>query len=67
MLRFAPLDGVLDEFRGVAEVEFLFNVGAVGFDCFDAEVEFFGDLARAVTLADQAENFEFAVAEVFDR
>src|SRR5678815_2970451 len=36
-------------------------------DGFDAEVQFFRDLTCAVTLADQAEDFEFAIAQVFDR
>ena len=66
-LRFAPLDGVLDQFGGVAEVQFLFDVGAMGFDSLDAEVKFFGDLPSAVALADETEHFELPIAQVFDR
>jgi hypothetical protein len=35
---FAPLNGVLDELSCVFQIEFLFDVGPVRLDCFDAQV-----------------------------
>lgn len=63
----AGVDGVLGELGGAFEVELFFDVGFVSFDCFHAEVEAFGDLARGEAVADEVEDFQFAIAEVIKR
>ena len=59
-------DGVLDEFRAVVEVEFLHEVGAVGFDGFDGDDELFGDLAVGEAVGDEGEDFAFAFGEAVE-
>ena len=51
-LRFGPSHGFADEGGGVADLQLLFEMGAVGFHGLDAEVEATGDFARAEALAD---------------
>src|SRR5689334_11293958 len=57
---FDPAGGVADEFGGGAEIEFFFDVAAVGVDGFEAEMEMFGDGVTVFALAKELENFEFA-------
>lgn len=63
---FDPAHSTTGEFGGALDGELFFDVGPVGFDGFDAEVEHFGDLTGALAFADEAEDFEFAVAEAVD-
>ena len=55
------LDGVLHQLAPALQGQLLFNVSLVGFDGFDAEVQFLGDLARAAAFADQTEDLELAI------
>ena len=55
---------MLHELAGTAQRQLFLNVGLVRFDGFYAEVQFFSDLSGSVTLSDQAEHFQFAVAEI---
>ena len=61
-----PLDGVAGEGWGVAELEFFFDVLAMDFDGLHAEVKLLSDLAGAFALADELENFEFAVGQLLN-
>jgi hypothetical protein len=38
-----PIDGKTDHFARILEAQLLFDVSAMGFDCFHAEMEFGGD------------------------
>ncbi len=53
----------MDEFGGIFEAEFFFDVGAVGIGGFEADGEFLGDGAVVFALAGEAEDFEFAGGE----
>ena len=55
------LDGILHQFAGVLQRKFFLEMTLVGFHGLDAQVKFFGDLARAVAFADQVKHFEFPV------
>ena len=61
-----PVEGVLDEFGRVLEVEFAFDVFAIGLDGAHAQMQFGGDLAGAPPFADQAKNFQFPVGQILD-
>src|SRR5688572_774653 len=58
-LDIAPLNGVLNQLRGVIEVELLLDMCAMGFDRLYAQVKLLGDLSRALALADHVEYFQF--------
>src|SRR4051794_29947316 len=62
-----PLNGVVHELRCVFQAELLFDVGTMGLNRFDTEMQFLSDRTGAVTLADKTEDFELAVAQFFDR
>jgi hypothetical protein len=61
----ADFDGVFDEFGDVVEAEFFHDVGAVGLDGLDADVEAFGDLVVLEALGEELEDFAFARGERF--
>ena len=62
-----PLDRVLHQFARILQRQLVLDVGLVGLHGLDAEVQFFGDLPRAVAFADQAEDFQFAVGKICQR
>ena len=66
LLRLPPLNCVLNQLGCVSEVELFLNVRAMRFDRLNAEMELFGNLAGAVALADEAEHFEFAIAQILN-
>src|SRR5579863_320905 len=51
-LRHLPENCFLHQLAAAIEHEFLFDVGLVGLDRFDAEMEFIRNLTRAVAVAD---------------
>ena len=55
------LDGVLHQLAGVLERKFFLEMTLVRFDGLDAEVKFFGDLARCVAFTDQVKHFELPI------
>src|SRR5665213_1168290 len=56
----------MHQLRRVLKIQLLLDVSAMGFNRLDAQVKFLGDGPRAVSLADQAEDFQFAVAQFLD-
>ena len=61
---YGPLDSVLDQFPGIAQSQLFLDMGLVGFDGFDAEVQFVRDLPCSVSFADQAKDFQLAIGEI---
>jgi hypothetical protein len=55
---------MLDQLASIAEREFLLDMGLVGFDGFDAKVQFVCDAPRSVPFTDQTEHFQFPVREI---
>ena len=53
----ASFEGVADESGDIADVEAFHDVGAMGFDGFDADVELLGDFFGGTAVADQLEDF----------
>jgi hypothetical protein len=58
---------MVDKFARAAEVQFLLDVGAMGFNRFNAQMQFLSDGPGAMTLADQIENLQFAITQALDR
>ena len=57
-----PLNGVLNQSRGVVERKFFFDVCAVRFYRFYAQMQILSDLAGGVSFSDKTEDFKLAVA-----
>ena len=57
----------MDEFGGAFDGEFVFDVAAMDGDGFVAEVKLGGDFLGGFAFAEEAEDFELAVAEFFNR
>ena len=55
------LDGVLHQLAGILQRKFFLQMTLVGFDGLDAEMKFFGDLARTVAFADQVKHFQLPI------
>src|SRR5205085_170935 len=64
---FDPAARVLEELGGVGQVELLLQLGLVGLDGLDAQVQVAGDLAGALSEADHLEDLELPVAQAADR
>ena len=62
-----PAHGVLDQFGGGGEIEFLFNLFTVMLDGLDAEMKCARDLAGGLPLADQMQDLAFAIRETLQR
>src|SRR5436189_6184668 len=58
-----PLHGCAHQLGRVAEIEFLLDVRAMGFNRAEAEVKFLSDLARGAALTHQLEDLELTIAE----
>src|SRR5438128_8462919 len=58
-----PPHGVLDQFGGGGEVEFLLNPFPVMLDGLDAQMKGARDLARGLPLTDQMQDLAFAIRE----
>ena len=63
---FDPADGVSEQFGGGLELELGFDIGAVDFDSFVADVKFVRHLQGGEAFANQLENFKFAIGQCFD-
>jgi hypothetical protein len=61
-----PLDGEAKQLVAVLEPELVLDVGPVGLNGLDAQVESVGHIARLVALADEPEDLQLAVAERLD-
>ena len=61
LLALDPGCGVVGQFGGAVQVELALNLFAIVFDGFDAEMEFFGDVASLFPASDELKNLEFAV------
>src|SRR5271168_5264510 len=59
-----PLNGVLHKLPCAAERQLFLNVSLIGFYSLYTDVQLLCNLAGSVSFADQAEHFEFAIAEV---
>src|SRR5437867_12278714 len=66
--RFAmdPVEGVLDQFGSVLQTELGLDVLAVSFDGAHAQVQLACDLAGAAAFANEPEDLQFAIGELFD-
>src|SRR4051812_31361676 len=58
-LRFHPAHGMADQRSDILQFQLFLNVTAVHIDGLGAEMKLFGDVARALALADQLKHFEF--------
>ena len=67
LFAYVPFDGMLNEFPRTAQRKFFFDVGLIRLNCLDAKVQSFGDLAGSVAIANQPEDFQFAIGEFGDR
>src|ERR1039458_7326726 len=62
-----PGSGVLGEFPPILQVEFLLNLFAVILDGLDAQMEGAGNFLGFPPLTDELKDFQFPIAESFDR
>jgi hypothetical protein len=58
------MDGVLKELGCVVKSQFFFDARAVGFYGLDAQMELAGDFGHRIALPDQAEGFQFTIAQM---
>ncbi len=61
-----PMESRTNQFHTVIQLQFLFDVGSVGIDRIDAEMEFGGDLPRFATVTDQLENLPLPMTQLLD-
>ena len=59
----APADGEENEFGNAAQIELFHDVGAMGFDGVDAEIQKVGDVFVGFAFGDELEDFAFARGE----
>ena len=64
--RFHPAGGVTSQFRAGFQVKFFLEAAAVSIHGFGAYVELPGDGMAVFALADQLEDFQFAIRELSD-
>src|SRR6266496_2655131 len=65
-LRFHPAHGVMEQARGVLELQLFLNVSAVNVHRLGTQMQRLGNLLGALAAAEQAEHFELPVAEFLD-
>lgn len=59
--RLDPLGGVMDQFGGMVQAQFVFDVFTVGFDGLKAQIQVIGDPSAAQSLTDQPENVQLTI------
>src|SRR6266571_2182122 len=64
--RIEPLKGEARDFARVFQIQFVFDMRPVGFHGFWAQMQHLRDLTHFVALADQFQNFKFAIAKSLD-
>lgn len=63
MLVTNPLRGVMDQFHGIAQMQLVLDIVAVGFDGFEAQTERFGNFSSALSSAKHSKYLQLAIGE----
>src|SRR5580698_4754672 len=62
----APANGFPQQLRGVGELQLVLDPRAIGLDGLYADIEGLRDATRFISLPQEAEHFELAVAKLLD-